>query len=177
MGASGNNLIVLVGLMGSGKSTVGNLLAESLQIEWSDADAELSERAGRSVADIFAQDGEPAFRALEADLVQELLSTSHGRVLSLGGGAVMNEATRESLKNCTTVWLKVSPAEALRRMSEKGIQRRPLLAGNPLQVLEKLAAERDPYHQEVARVVIEVDGHTKDELVDQVLAYLRKETP
>jgi shikimate kinase len=97
--------IVLVGAPGSGKSTVGALLAERLRVTFRDVDAVMVERTGKSIADIFTDDGEPAFRLLEEQLTAELLPLPG--VLSLGGGAVLAAATRAALRGHRVVWLQV----------------------------------------------------------------------
>ena len=158
--------VVLVGAPGSGKSTVGALLAERLGVPFADVDAEIEQRTGRSIAEIFADDGEPAFRALEEQVTAELLGTTG--VLSLGGGAVLSSSTRAALRGHRVVWLQVSAATAVQRVGLN--EARPLLLGNVRGRLIKLLAERTPLYAEVATERVDTDTQTPDEVVALLLA-------
>jgi shikimate kinase len=156
--------VVLVGLMGSGKSTVGRRLAEELDRPFHDADADLEQRTGRSVAEIFAQDGEAGFRVLETEMLADLLASAHPAVIAAGGGAVVTEATRTRLReHACVVWLDADPVFLAERIDAK--PHRPLLDGDPVAVLTRLHAERADWYREVADVVIDVavfhDGSPK----------------
>ncbi len=118
--------IVLVGAPGSGKSTVGALLAERLGVAFRDVDAVIVGRTGKSIADIFTDDGEATFRVLEEQITTELLPLAG--VLSLGGGAVLSATTRAALRDHRVVWLKVGLAQAVKRVGLDTA--RPLLLGN-----------------------------------------------
>ena len=119
--------IVLVGVPGAGKTTVGKLLAKELGVEFFDSDQVIETKAGKSVSDIFTQDGEPTFRKLEHDVIMELLD-SNNVVVALGGGSLGNDDTRAKVKDATTVWLVAGLAQAVDRV---GMNRnRPLLLGN-----------------------------------------------
>jgi len=157
--------VVLVGAPGSGKSTVGALLAARLEVPFTDVDAEIEERTGRSIAEIFADDGEPAFRALEQQVTAELLDRPG--VLSLGGGAVLSAATRAALRGHRVVWLQVSAATAVSRVGLN--EARPLLLGNVRGRLIKLLAERTPLYAEVATERVETDVLQPAEVVDLLL--------
>jgi shikimate kinase len=156
--------IVLVGAPGSGKSTVGPLLAQALGVPFADVDAVLEERTGKSVAEIFADDGEPAFRALEESTTAELLRDPG--VLSLGGGAVMSATTRAALRGHRVVWLQVSAATAVKRVGLN--EARPLLLGNVRGRLIKLLNERTPLYAEVATEAVATDDVEPAEIVARI---------
>lgn len=165
---------VLVGPPGAGKSTVGRLLAERLGVAFTDTDDLVVARAGKSVADVFVDDGEAAFRALEAAAVAEALDAAGpaaaAGVLALGGGAVLDPGTRERLAGRTVVFLEVDLPDAAARV---GLNRdRPLLLGNPRGRLKLLMDERRPLYEEVASLTVPTSGRTPDEVVDAVLAGL-----
>ena len=153
--------IVLVGLMGSGKTTVGKRLAKLLDRPFVDADDALEALAGRSVAQIFETDGEEGFRHLETTVLEVLLDRSDEPVIATGGGAVTREVNRQLINDhpsATVVWLNGSPAFIASRIQAK--PHRPLLAGgaDPREVLERLHAERAPLYQAVADLEIEIQG-------------------
>ena len=158
--------VVLVGAPGSGKSTIGALLAERLGVAFADVDAEIEQRAGRSIGAIFADDGEPAFRALEEQVTAELLGRPG--VLSLGGGAVLSAATRVALRGHRVVWLQVSAATAVSRVGLN--EARPLLLGNVRGRLIRLLAERTPLYAEVATERVETDSLPPEDVVALLLA-------
>lgn len=148
--------IVLVGLMGSGKTTVGKKLARLVGRHFVDADVELEARTGRSVADWFT-DGEDAFRQAEADLVAALLAEPAPLVIGAGGGVVVRPETRARLSGpaVAVVYLHGEPAFLASRAQAK--PHRPLLAdADPVEVFERLYAERDGWYRDVADAVIEV---------------------
>ncbi|MFP5255999.1 MAG: shikimate kinase [Acidimicrobiia bacterium] len=151
--------VVLVGLMGSGKTTVGRRLAAALDRHFIDADEALEEITDRTVAAVFAEDGERGFRAIEADVLEELLEHHEPAVIASGGGVVLNGENRRRLQqpSVTTVWLHASPAFLASRAQAK--PHRPLLAGDasPREVLERLHAERADLYREVADVVVDVE--------------------
>lgn len=157
--------VVLVGLMGSGKTTVGRRLASRLDRHFIDADAALEEITDRTVAQVFSEDGERGFRAIEADVLEELLEHHEPAVIASGGGVVLNGENRHRLQqpHVTTVWLDASPAFLASRVEAK--DHRPLLAGDetPRQVLQRLHAERVELYQEVADLVVDVEPFHRDE--------------
>lgn len=157
--------IVLVGAPGSGKSTVGALLAERLAVTFRDVDEVIVERAGKSVADIFTDDGETAFRSLEEQITAELLPLSG--VLSLGGGAVLSPATRAALHGHRVVWLRVGLAQAVKRVGLDTA--RPLLLGNVRGQLLKLLNERAELYGQVATEVIDTDTAMPAEIVEMIM--------
>ncbi|MEU6985395.1 shikimate kinase [Streptomyces sp. NPDC046324] len=160
-------LIVLIGPMGVGKSTVGALLAERLRCAYRDTDDVVVAAEGRSVADIFAAQGEDRFRALEKAAVATALA-EHDGVLSLGGGAVLDGGTRSLLAAHTAVvHLTMGVEEAAGRAGLAAA--RPLLTGDPRERWRELAEARAPLYAEVAGVVVATDGRTPDEVADAVL--------
>lgn len=166
-------VVVLVGPMGSGKTTVGRGLAARLGAALRDTDADVEVRAGKPVSDIFVDDGEPVFRDLEREAVAIALR-EHDGVLALGGGAVMDPLTEEALHGHTVVFLDVQVTDAARRI---GLNRdRPLLLGNPRAQWLRIMERRRPVYERVATAVVATDGRTPDEVVDAVLDALgRKE--
>ena len=163
--------IVIVGAPGSGKSTVGALLAERLGVAFTDVDAVIEQRAGRSIAEIFAEDGEPAFRELEEATTAELLSEPG--VLSLGGGAILSERTRKALRDHRVVWLRVTASSAISRIGLDTA--RPLLLGNVRGRLIKLLGERTPLYDQVATTRIDTDTTTPGEVVELIVRTIRND--
>ncbi|MFD9637102.1 shikimate kinase [Streptomyces violascens] len=166
---SGGPLVVLVGPMGSGKSTVGALLAERLGVPYRDTDADIVAAEGRAVSDIFVEDGEPHFRALERAAVRAGLA-EHTGVLALGGGAVLDEGTRVLLTPHPVVYLSMDVEEAVRRVGLNTA--RPLLAVNPRRQWRELMEARRHLYTEVARAVVVTDGRTPEEVAQAVLDVL-----
>jgi shikimate kinase len=157
--------IVLVGAPGSGKSTVGALLAERLGVEFADVDAVIEDRTAKSIAEIFADSGEAAFRQLEEETAAELLRRPG--VLAVGGGAVLSPATREALRGHRVVWLRVGVPAALRRVGLDTA--RPLLLGNVRGRLIKLLGERTPLYEEVAAARVDTDDAKPEEVVELIV--------
>ena len=147
--------VVLVGLMGSGKTTVGRKVAKLIGKRFVDADVELELRTGRSVADWFT-DGEPAFREAEAKLLDSLLGDGAALVVGAGGGVVVTEANRERLKasDVAVVYLHGTPEFLASRVQPKA--HRPLLGDDPLAVMQRMYEVRDPWYREVADATVEV---------------------
>jgi shikimate kinase len=156
---------VLVGPMGAGKSTVAALLARRWGVAARDTDDDIVAAERRSVADIFVDSGEDAFRALERDAVAEALA-AHDGVLALGGGAVLDPGTRERLAGHTVVFLRVGLSDAVKRVGLGSA--RPLLLGNVRGRVKALLDERTPVYESVATVVVDTDGRTPDEVADEV---------
>ena len=154
--------------MGAGKSTVGRLLAARLGTRFADSDEVVAQRAGRSVAEIFASDGEGAFRALERAVVEELVTAAGAGddpagVVALGGGAVQDRSTRALLRSALVAYLEVSYAEVLTRVGGDGS--RPVLSRPDLE--EVYAARREAY-REVADLTVLTDGLDAPAVVDAV---------
>jgi shikimate kinase len=161
--------IVLVGPPGAGKTTVGTLLARRLGVPFLDTDELVVVRAGKPIAEIFVDDGEEAFRALERAAVAEALAGGDG-VVALGGGAVLAEETRALLAGLPVAFLSAGVSASARRI---GLNRdRPLLLGNPRAQLRELLDRRLPLYRSVAAATVETDELTPDEVADAVLAAL-----
>ncbi len=162
--------IALVGLMGVGKSSVGRRLASALDLPFRDADSEVEAAAGRSIPEIFAQLGEPAFREGERRVMARLLDEPP-HVLATGGGAFMNAETRELIKaKAISVWLKADLEVLARRVGRK--DNRPLLEGqDTMQVLQEQAQARYPVYAQ-ADVTVETGDAAHHETVEQIIAAL-----
>jgi shikimate kinase len=156
---------VLVGAPGSGKSTVGPLLAAELGLPFVDVDQVIEERVGKPVAEIFADVGEAVFRAFEESTTAELLGRPG--VLALGGGAVLSEATRRSLRGHRVVWLQVSVPQAVQRVGIGAA--RPLLLGNVRGRMIKLLADRLPLYAEVATEQVPTDDAEPEQIVTRIV--------
>lgn len=160
--------IVLVGLPGAGKSKVGHLLAERLGVPHIDTDALIVEREGRAISDIFATDGEAAFRVMETAAVAHAL-TGHA-VISLGGGAAATPAVRDLLDGHTVVYIDAPHDELVRRTAGK--THRPLLAADPDGALRRLRVEREPHYRAVATVTVPTGPGPVDDVVTDILNHL-----
>ncbi|WP_405826139.1 shikimate kinase [Streptomyces sp. NBC_01390] len=152
--------------MGVGKSTVGRLLAERLDCSYRDTDDDIVAEQGRTIADIFVDEGEPAFRALEKQAVQRALA-EHDGVLALGGGSILDEDTRGLLAGHRVVYLSMDVEEAVQRTGLNAA--RPLLAVNPRRQWRELMEARRPLYTEVADAVVATDGRTPEEVTQAVL--------
>jgi 5-deoxy-5-amino-3-dehydroquinate synthase len=144
-------------MMGVGKSTVGQALARRRGWDFFDSDARIEERTGRTVAEIWAAQGEPAFRRLESEVLAEALAAERPAVVAVAGGVVLDPANRARLRDCeTVVWMRARPETLVPRAITGS--HRPLLDTDPSGVLARLAAEREPLYAEVADVTVDVDG-------------------
>ena len=160
-------LLVLVGVPGAGKTTIGKELASQTGVDFFDSDEEIVERTGSSVSHLFIEKGEPFFRQIERQVVSEGLKRSDG-VYALGGGAVLDRATRELLKGVNVCWLKVSAPVAAKRVGLD--QPRPVLMGNVRSQMVKLLNEREPFYKEVATFSVDTDEKAPSEVVLDVMA-------
>jgi shikimate kinase len=167
--------LLLVGMMGAGKSTVGRLVARSLGWRFRDLDDEIERESGASVPELFAERGEVGFRALESEALARHLAGDEQMVMSVGGGAVLSEPNRSLLPGAgTVVWLRARPATLAARVGAGN--GRPLLAGGQEQAaarVAELAAVRAPLYRAVAEVVVDVDGRTPKQVADRVVAAWR----
>ena len=160
-------LITLTGFMGSGKTTVGKVLADFLGCPFMDLDDLIVKKAGKSIPEIFAQDGEPAFRQLEARLLRQTVEkyTENTVVLALGGGAVTAPASAALLREKTVcIYLRATLETLLSRLEGE-------TAGRPLadaSLADRLAA-REPLYEQTAHVIIDTDGLSPDEVADEII--------
>ncbi|MFF7450937.1 MULTISPECIES: shikimate kinase [unclassified Streptomyces] len=159
-------VVVLVGPMGVGKSTVGQLLAERLGVGYRDTDDDIVAEQGRAIADIFVDEGEAAFRAIEKRAVLRALA-EHGGVLALGGGAILDEGTRAALTGVDVVYLSMDVEEAVKRTGLNAA--RPLLAVNPRKQWRELMEARRHLYEQVATAVVATDGRTPEEVTEAAL--------
>jgi shikimate kinase len=162
--------LVVVGMPASGKSTVGQEVATALGLPFVDADLVIEERTGKLIREIFSDDGEEAFRAIEEEVVLEVLNGEG--VVSLGGGAVLSARIREALNGIPVAWLQVSVATATRRAGLN--QLRPLLLGDVRVRMEALLEDRRHLYEEVAMVQISTERTTPAELAAAIVAALEE---
>ena len=172
-------LLSLIGYRGSGKTTVAQAAALRLAWDWVDADVEIELRAGKSIAAIFADDGEVHFRDLESAVLKELIGRER-TVLALGGGMVLRDENRQSLKTASvngrgkTVWLKASPETLWERIvaDTTTAARRPnLTAGGGLDEVKSLLMKREPLYRECADWIVETDGKSLAKVAEEVVGW------
>ncbi|MFD5857338.1 shikimate kinase [Streptomyces chartreusis] len=159
-------VVVLIGPMGVGKSTVGQLLAERLGVGYRDTDDDIVAEQGRTIAEIFVDEGEPVFRAIEKQAVQRAL-TEHDGVLALGGGSILDDDTRALLAGQRVVYLSMDVEEAVKRTGLNAA--RPLLAVNPRKQWRELMEARRHLYEGVATAVVTTDGRTPEEVTQAAL--------
>lgn len=163
---------VLIGPMGAGKSTVGGALARRCGVDLCDTDDEIVGRTGRTIPEIFSDDGEAGFRAVEARVVADVVATHRG-VVSLGGGAVMTPSVRAALGGHAVVYLKIGAEAGFARVAHSD---RPLLAGpDPAARYAQVLAAREQTYRAVAAVVVDADRDPQV-VVDDILARLASRT-
>jgi len=161
--------LVLVGMMGVGKSTVGRLVAAELDRPLFDSDEMIEARTGRTVREIWSTDGEAAFRALETETLRDALAEQEPSVIAAAGGVVLDESNRSALQSpdAQVVWL-LADVEVLVERVRNGMHR-PLLDDDPETVLRSLYEVRAPLYQEVADAVVSVDNRTPTDVAKAVL--------
>jgi len=165
---------VLVGLPGSGKSTIGRRLAKALGVGLLDTDAAIEQRTGRTIADIFATDGEPEFRRIEEEVIRAALE-EHDGVLSLGGGAVTSPGVCAALAGHTVVYLEISAAEGVRRTGGNTV--RPLLAGpDRAEKFRELMSKRIPLYRRVATIRVDTNRRNPGAVVRYIVSRLQTPT-
>ena len=170
--AGSHRHVALVGLSGTGKSTVAPLLARQLGCVPADVDRMVEERCGTSVAEVFATRGEPEFRSLESKLLAEVLDGPDA-VVATGGGVVLAPGNRELLgRSARVVWLRTDVDVLVDRLA-RTTERRPLLADDPESTLRRLAAEREPLYREVADLAVDATGLRPHQVADAIEAELR----
>jgi shikimate kinase len=166
---------VLVGLPGSGKSTVGRRLAKALGVTLLDTDVAIEAKTGRAIAELFATDGEPEFRRIEEEVVRAALA-EHDGVLSLGGGAVTTTGVRDALAGHTVIYLEISAAEGVRRTGGSTV--RPLLAGGDRsEKFRALMSERVPLYRRVATIRVNTNRRNPGAVVRYIVEQLDNPGP
>lgn len=160
--------LVLVGLMGSGKSSVGRRVAEAIGRSFVDTDQLVEQREGRSIRDIFADVGEFGFRDIESTVLAEVLASPVSSVVATGGGIVVRESNRRLLDPHLVVWLRAS-VDTLATRLVSGASRRPLLDGDVRRRLVDLDQERRPLYGAVASIIVDVDDLALPEVVQAVV--------
>lgn len=165
------NRLLLVGMMGAGKTTVGRLVAARLGWDYFDSDEQVEVGTGRSVPEIFATDGEKAFRKAEAAALTAALAGESPAVVSVAGGAVLDPANRALLERSgTVVWLRADPSTLAARVGDGS--GRPLLGDDPAGAIARLDEVRRPLYAEVADAVVDVDGVEPATVADRVIGAL-----
>jgi len=170
--------LVLVGYRGTGKSSVAPLVARSLGWPWLDMDCVLAERAGRSIRELFATEGEAGFRRREAALLEEL-ATQEPLVLAAGGGIVLWEENRRRLEPLPVVWLRASPStihQRLRRDPRTSLDRPPLTPLSERAEIELLLREREPLYRAVAKLCIDTDELAIEAIAERIVRWIRSRT-
>lgn len=162
--------VVLIGLPGAGKSTVGRKLAQRLGVDFLDTDQEIEERTGQTIAEIFATSGEAEFRKIEREVVADVLSHREG-VISLGGGAVLDSETQAQLSQLPVLWLQVDLVLASRRVSAN--TNRPLLQGDAREKLTAMAQQREPIYRKVATWRIPTSEGSPERTVERALEFVK----
>jgi shikimate kinase len=164
---------VLIGLPGSGKSTIGRRLAKSLGVALLDTDAAIEQTTGRTIPDIFATDGEKEFRRIEEEVIREALG-SHDGVLSLGGGAITSPGVREALSGHTVIYLEISASEGVRRTG--GTTVRPLLAGGDrAEKFRALMSQRVPLYRRAATLRVNTNRRNPGAVVRYIVSQLENQ--
>jgi shikimate kinase len=177
-----SGVVVLVGVMGTGKSTVGSGIAHALQCSFIDLDVQISKLTNCTVSEIFARGGEAEFRAIEADVLATVLDdacaqiaqrSANSVVVATGGGAVISQANREKIMSAAdhVIWLDAHVNDLVKRTSSSKIAR-PLLSNNPQQVLSALSGERAGLYEQIATVKIDTSGKQIEQVVHAALQVL-----
>ena len=160
--------ILLIGMMGAGKSTTGRLLADRLQWPYLDSDDEIERQTGRTVPQIWKEDGEPAFRAEESRVLAEACRSDRPVVVSVAGGAVLDPENRAIIRTGgLVVWLRADVATLAARVGAG--EGRPLLTAGPAEAMARLYAEREPVYAELADLVFDVDRMSPPQVVDAIV--------
>lgn len=170
-----NKQIILVGFMGTGKTTTGKILAKKLGVKFIDTDLEIINKEKIDITSIFEKYGEEYFRKCETDVLMQLLKNNYASVISTGGGIVLSAENRKMMKNNHVVLLQASPAEIVKRICED--KERPLLnsGSNLLEKVTNLLAERNDLYEQVCDVKINTDNLTAEEISDIIINRLFSE--
>jgi shikimate kinase len=161
-----NPKAVVIGPPGSGKTTVGRLLAQRLGVAFRDTDHDVEAAAGKPIGEIFIDDGEEHFRALERSAVRDALA-GHDGVLAVGGGAILDPVTRADLDGLPVVYLEVGLSDAVKRVGLASA--RPLLVLNPRSQFRKLMEERRPIYEGLAAIKVATDDREPADIVDEIV--------
>lgn len=164
--------VVLVGLMGSGKSTVGALVATETDRRLVDSDTAIEARTGRTVRELWEDGGEAAYRALESAVVIDAVESGERVVIAAPGGAVLDPAVRTAIQAAFVVWLRVDPATLASRVQPD--DHRPLLGDRPLEVLQEMEDQRADLYEEVADLVVDAGTRPPEEVARQIVETLRE---
>ncbi len=169
MAIAANQHLVLVGMMGAGKSTVARLAAARLGRRVLDSDAVIEAAEGRTIREIFVTDGEPAFRRLETQVLVEALADPEPAVIAAAGGVVLSDINRRALcsSSARVVWLCANPTTLEARVLSA--HHRPLLDNDPSGTLQRMFIEREHLYREVADLIVSVDSRSVSEVVEAVL--------
>jgi len=168
--------VLLVGMMGAGKTTVGRTLGHKLGWPYLDSDEEVRRRTGRTVPELFAERGEAAFRAVESAVLAEACTTPHSVVVSVAGGAVLGELNRHMIAaSGLVVWLRASLATLTQRVGDG--RTRPLLGSDPGVALAQLYPKRAALYEGLAKLVVDVDGVPVERVVDRITEALARRHP
>ena len=163
--------VFLIGMMGVGKSTVGKLVSDRLGWPYLDSDEWVERHTGRTVPEIFAADGEAAFRAQESAALEEAATSDGPLVVGVAGGAVLRPENRELIRRAgKTVWLRADPLTLAHRVGNG--HGRPLLGDAPAAALKRLYPEREPHYRELADLVVDVDQLRPNAVVDRIVGSL-----
>lgn len=166
--------VILIGFMGCGKSTVGLRLSYRLRQPVIDTDKEIERTEKRSISDIFAKEGEEAFRTMETKCLERMLDTVKDKVISVGGGLPMRKENRELLGRLgKVIFLRATPDTIWERLQND--TSRPLLQGeNPYATIRELMQKREPFYEEAADVILDVDGKEFDLILDEIVQALER---
>ena len=164
----GDRHVVLIGMMGAGKTTVGSRLARALERPFIDSDVQVEQRTSRTVREIFETDGEAAYRQIEAEVLAEALFSEEPAVIAAAGGTILDPNNRRRMRECgTVVFLEADPGDLLGRVG--GQDHRPLLRDDPAGVLRHMDEVRRPLYEETADHVIDVSVLGPDQVVKAIL--------
>ena len=164
--------IVLVGLMGAGKSSVGSVVAARTGMAFVDVDVAIAEQTGKTVRQLWEQGGEPAYRRLESKVVLDTLGENPDVVLAAPGGVILDPSVRDALTGAFVVWLRTDPATLSSRVRQD--DHRPLLGEHPLDVLTDMAHERSGLYEEVAELTIDTDSQDVETIANRIVEALDK---
>ena len=171
--------IYLIGYRGTGKSTVAKHLASRLDVSFSDADLLIERRGYRTIAEIFAEEGELAFRDLEQQVVADL-AEAEPQVVALGGGSVLREANRQAISGSPVIWLQASPTVLAKRLAADAASpsQRPSLTGaGLLEEIEQVLAERTPIYRQCATLEVDTENRSPDAIAEVIYRELTRHEP